>query len=174
MIQQHVPRSIHGRGGRFHTLLDQGEQLDQCPFWSSGSDPQEDPARQGNSVSGCSSVERHPLDANVAGHERMTANPVAPYPGSVLQSSWSPRASAQPTMGTVCMESLWKSRLKALGWPEGPASLVQYSLSSTTWSTYNKVISDFAKFAEECQQALSEVTESTLAAFVEHITRRCE
>ena len=170
MLQQHVCGLVH-RGGRcFHSQLGWRKQLDQCTVWSSGAHCQENLDRQGHCLSRGPPVERSSLDERPVPVECTSPIPVAPSTRIVSLGSGTPRTPAKPAFGIVCIEDLWKTRLKTLDWADALLSLVKYSLPSTTWSSYSRIISDLARFAAQHEQTLEQVTEPFLAAFVEQIT----
>ncbi len=74
--------------------------------------------------------------------------------------------SQKSEMVPVHMETLWEKRLSMMGWSESGVKLIQSSLASSTWSTYNSIVTKFLSFVDQAGLDLTQLPDSAFADFI--------
>ncbi|XP_053378396.1 uncharacterized protein LOC128548064 [Mercenaria mercenaria] len=146
-IQFIVPRSVYVRGGRTSTGLASQEQFRECPVRvvAKGHKSAENTESSGynhRATLDSSTLVQRPNEPIYCASNRATS---VKSDNSLYRKV---RTSEKQEMATVCLESVWATRLRCLGWSKRAATQTIHSLADSTISTYNSYIKKYVQFCE--------------------------
>ena len=165
-IQQSIFRPMHRGGGCSSTRLVSGFKFLQSPILanSKGVKLGKKSASRGNP--NCPLVAKSTMVSKTEENDDFTSLPDKKSTESSGEEKCSTRTIKESEMETICMEDIWKSKLKSQGWSPRAADRFIANWAPSTIHTYESIIEKLQLFCLDSDSDFPCVNPSTLADFL--------
>ena len=159
-------------GPRYHSSgchgsrLDKEQQLCESPLLSSPQNFEANPKTESNSYSDCTMVASSAMVSDIMSDVDKKSRPFTKQSENILKNSVKSGTMEKCGVASICLEDLWKQKLKAQGWSERSNSRFIAIWAPSTLHTYNKALSKFELFCVDHGFDFPNVKEHQVAEYL--------